>query len=200
MKRNGHIIKPTVSLTTVLLSAVAAGLLLLPVVRPAQSTEPEAPAAGLALRYTFSGVTDDGEKGSSARKEATSILCTNLAASATTIEVHVYNWNGSEVGMGSVTAQANSSYTFSTQNTTIYFDDVILGDGGGTPAIFQGSGQVWTDQANVVCTVEVLDPLGYPPVFMEKLTMFTGAGYPVGVPFSDGFESGDTSRWSNSVP
>jgi hypothetical protein len=72
-----------------------------------------------------------------------------------------------------VTAAPNASYTFSTQNTTIYFDDVIMGDGGGTDAIFQGSGQIWADQANaVICTAEVLDPLGYPPVFVTALELF----------------------------
>jgi len=131
----------------------------------------EAPAT-MSLLYVFSGVTDDGLQSAAGRKEATSILCTNLAASNTTIEVHVFNWDGSEVGTGNVTAAPNNSYTFSTQNTTIYFEDVILGSGGGTPAIFQGFGQVWTDQTNVICTAEVLDPLGYPPVFVSALELF----------------------------
>ena len=131
----------------------------------------ESPAT-TSLMFVFSGVTDDGLQGGAGRKEATSILCSNLAASNNTIEVRLFNWDGSQVGTGSVTAAPNASYTFSTQNTTIYFDDVILGAGGGTVAIFQGFGEVWADQTNVICTAEVLDPLGYPPVFVTALELF----------------------------
>jgi len=201
MNRYRHSTKRATGLAAALLPALAAGLLLLRAVQPAQSAEPQAPSGSLAVLYTFTGVTDDGAQSAAGRKEATSILCTNLAASNTTVEVHVFNWDGSEVGTGTATVAPNNSYTFSTQNTTIYFEDVILGSGGGTPAIFQGFGEVWTDQTNVICTAEILDPLGYPPVYMDKLPLFTADGYPVGDNlFSDGFDNGDTSRWSSTVP
>lgn len=132
----------------------------------------ESPQISLNLVYIFSGVTDDGAKGAATRKEATSILCTNTAATTTLIEVRLYQWDGSQVGIGSIGAIPNATYTFSTQNTTIYFDDVLLDPSGGTAAIFQGSGQVWADQAGVICTAEVLDPLNYPPTFVSALELF----------------------------
>ena len=135
---------------------------------------------GLSVLYRFSGVTDDGEQGSGNRKEATSIHCTNLNTTNTQVEVQLFQWNGTDVYTGTVTMPPNRSFTFSTQNTTIYFDDVLLGGSPGTPAIFQGSGRVLSNNPNVICTVQVLDPLNYPPVFMDKLTLHNSNGSIVG--------------------
>jgi hypothetical protein len=128
--------------------------------------------------YRFSGVTDDGQQGSANRKEATSIHCTNLHSANVTIKVQVVQWNGTDYFEGCVeAAPPNHSLTFSTQNTTIYFDDVLLGGSPGTDAIFQGSGLVLIDQGSVICTAQVLDPLGYPPVFAARLPLWGPCGY-----------------------
>ncbi len=131
---------------------------------------PEAPTA-LSVKLQFSGVTDDGKKSAADRKEATSILCTNAGTSVAEINVELFQWNGALVYTATVTANPKASFTFSTQNTTIYFDDVIFGTGGGTDSIFQGFGRVLSDRAGIVCSAEVLDPLGYPPVFVSGLEM-----------------------------
>ena len=136
---------------------------------------------GLTVLYRFSGVTDDGEQGSANRKEATSIHCTNINNSTDVqLEVQLVQWNGTDVFTGTATVPPNRSFTFSTQNTTIYFDDVFLGGSPGTPAIYQGSGRILSSSPNVICTAQILDPLNYPPVFMEKLPLYTSDGYPVG--------------------
>lgn len=132
---------------------------------------PEAPTA-MSVVLEFSGVTDDGKKSASDRKEATSILCTNSGTANATIEVQLFQWSGAMVYTGTVTAVPKASYTFSTQNTTIYFDDIIFGSGGGTDSIFQGYGRVLSTRPTVICTAEVLDPLGYPPVYMSGLEMY----------------------------
>ena len=126
----------------------------------------------LKILYQFSGVTDDGEQGSSNRKEATSIHCTNVAAVNTQIEVQLYQWNGTDVFTGTVNMPPNRTFTFSTQNTTIYFDDVLLGGSPGTDAIFQGSGRILTDNDAVVCSAQALDPLNYPPIFVTGIEMY----------------------------
>jgi len=149
----------------------------------------------LTQLFRFSGVTDDGEQGSSSRKEATSIHCTNFGATDAALEVQIYQWNGTDVFSGSIGAvPPGRTFTFSTQNTTIYFDDVIVGDAGGTPSIFQGSAIVWSDSLKVRCTAQVLDPLGYPPEFVA------GLGGLATVIFVDGFESGTTIEWSSASP
>ena len=71
------------------------------------------------------------------------------------------------------------TFTYSTQNTTIYFDDVILGGNPGTDAIFQGHGRVYTANPNVICTAQALDPLNYPQFFAVKLPMFDRYGNPI---------------------
>ncbi|MCB9134689.1 MAG: hypothetical protein H6636_04630 [Anaerolineales bacterium] len=128
--------------------------------------------SNLAMILQFSGVSDDGEQGSSNRKEATSIHCTNVYTGNVTVEVQIYQWNGTDVYTGTVNMPPNRTFTFSTQNTTIYFDDVLLGGSPGTPAIFQGSGRVLADNPAVVCSAQVLDPLNYPPVFVVGLEMY----------------------------
>lgn len=126
----------------------------------------------LAIILQFSGISDDGEQGSTSRKEATSIHCTNVYTGNVTVEVQIYQWNGTDIYTGTVTMPPNRTFTFSTQNTTIYFDDVLLGGSPGTPAIFQGSGRVLADNPAVICSAQVLDPLNYPPVFAVGLEMY----------------------------
>ncbi len=138
----------------------------------------------LGLLYVFSGVSDDGQQGSAARREATSIHCTNLdPLNNVQVEVQVFQWNGTDVYTGTVNMPPGRTFTFSTQNTTIYFDDVILGGSPGTPAIFQGHGRVFAESGRVICTAQVLDPLNYPPLFMDKLSLHYSDGTPVGEPF-----------------
>ncbi|MCA9936892.1 MAG: hypothetical protein H6662_16985 [Ardenticatenaceae bacterium] len=134
--------------------------------------------ASLRVRYRFSGVSDDGEQGSTNRKEATSIHCTNLSATDNQVEVQIIQWNGTDVFTGTLTMPPNATSTFSTQNTTIYYDDIFIG--GSTPAIFQGSGRILSQSDQLICTAQVLDPLNYPPVFATKLTMFYADGTLVG--------------------
>ncbi len=131
-----------------------------------------APTADLSEVYRFSGISDDGEQGSANRKEATSIHCTNTSTTNNQVEVQVYQWNGTEVFTGTVNMPPNRTFTFSTQNTTIYFDDVLLGGSPGTLAIYQGTGVVLAESPQVVCSVQVLDPLNYPPVFAVGLEIY----------------------------
>ncbi len=160
--------------TLVLLALVSGvafgGFRLLRQARSAQAA-PRAPE-GMDILYLFSGATDDGKKGAADRKEATAVTCTNANNVTATIQVKLYQWNGALVGNGSVNVPPLGTRTFSTQNTTLYFDDVILATGGGTDAIFQGSGEVLSNRGAIVCTAIVLDPLGYPPVFMDRLTLY----------------------------
>lgn len=138
--------------------------------------ETQAVPSSLSLLYQFSGVTDDGEQGSINRKEATSIHCTNMSTENTQIEVRLYQWNGTDVFTGTVNMPPNRTFTFSTQNTTIYFDDVLLGGSPGTSAIFQGSGQILTNRPEVNCSAQILDPLNYPPVFATRLPLYDRNG------------------------
>jgi hypothetical protein len=131
-----------------------------------------APEEELSLLYRFTGVSDDGQQGSTTRREATSIHCTNLERGDTIVEARLYQWNGTDVYTGTVTMPSRRTFTFSTQNTTIYFDDALLGGSPGTGAIFQGNGQIWASNDNVICTAQILDPLNYPPTFVTNLPLY----------------------------
>jgi hypothetical protein len=147
----------------------------------AGETMPVVPAAGLIELYFFSGVSDDGQQGSASRKEATSIHCTNLDPSdSAQVEVQVYQWNGTDVYTGTTNIGPGRSVTFSTQNTTIYFDDIYLGGGSGTPSIYQGHGRVLSAGKNIICSAQVLDPLNYPTLFVTQLPLYDEYGYPAG--------------------
>lgn len=170
-----------------LVAAVIAGLILyqgwmfqVRAQEDARASRLAASNSTLSVRYRFSGVSDDGEQGSANRKEATSVHCTNLSSANNQVEVQLYQWNGTDVFTGTVNMPPNRTFTFSTQNTTIYFDDVLLGGSPGTTAIFQGNGRILSQSDKIICTAQVLDPLNYPPIFATKLTMYYADGTLVG--------------------
>jgi len=137
-----------------------------------QKARVEGGAAQIVI-YRFSGVTDDGLQGAAGRKEATSIHCTNLDSSQDAeLEVQVYQYNATAVYTASVDIPFNQTFTFSTQLTSIYFDDVIIGGSPGTPAIFQGSGRILSSHPNVICSAQVIDPDNNPPKFATSLELF----------------------------
>ncbi len=139
-----------------------------------QDTQPGAPDAA-TLRYLFSGVIDDGAKGVNGKK-ATSIHCTNTGAASATIQVDLYSFGSILVESQYVSALAGRTYTFSTQQTVIFFDDVDFA----ADMINQGHGRIYSNTAAVICSAQVLDPTGYPPVFMDLLTMYHADGTIVG--------------------
>lgn len=126
---------------------------------------------GSLLVFRFSGATDDGEQGGPDRTEATSVHCTNVGSVDAGVEVQVFDFGGT-VFVGSATIPPGHTRTFSTQNTTIYFEDVILGGPPGTGPIDQGWGQVLAVPRDIICTAQTLDPLGDPPAFVTGLEMF----------------------------
>lgn len=151
----------------------------------AAGPENNPPPAGMdserSLLYRFTGVTDDGEQGSAARSEATTVHCTNAGATSTEVEVQLWQWNGTEVYTATAVLAPNRTITFSSQNTEIYFEDVFIGGEGGTGEIFQGSGQIFSNHREIICTAQALDPLNKRPQFMVRLPLFDRHGFPVGM-------------------
>jgi hypothetical protein len=127
---------------------------------------------GLNVLYRFSGAVDDGEQGSDNRKWATSIHCSNIGASDAQIEVQIVQWNGTDVYTGTMNLTPNRNGTFSTQNTTVYFEDVLLGGNPGTSKIEQGSGLILSSHPKVICSAQVIDPFNSPPEFATALELY----------------------------
>lgn len=137
-------------------------------------------SAALPLRYRFSGAADDGQQGGASRAKATAVHCTNLSATNNQVEVQVYQYDGVSVFTGTASIPPNRTYTFTTQATTVYFDDVTLGGFPGTAAIYQGSGRILAQSGELICTAQVLDPLNLPPTFVTQLTLYYADGVMVG--------------------
>lgn len=127
---------------------------------------------GFSVLYRFTGVTDDGEQGSDDRKEATAVICTNLAAENNEVFVEVYQWNGTTVYTGTMDLGTGETATYSTQGTTVYFENVIFGGIPGTLAINQGYGIISAVNSQVICTAQALDPFNNPPTFVNELPLF----------------------------
>ncbi len=129
---------------------------------------------GYPLLYQFSGVRDDGAKGSSGTA-ATSLLCSNPGATDATLSYYVFNWNSATYYSVSVPVASGHTYTISTQPTALYAEDAYLTatpGGFGTDSINQGMGLVYSDSTSLICTAQVLDPTGNPPAFVAELELF----------------------------
>jgi hypothetical protein len=129
------------------------------------------PTTGLSVLVMFTGAANDA-----ARNIATSVHCTNFGASDVQAEMQFFSSNAGDVFTDSATIDPNRTWTFSTQNTVAYVDDSNLATGD----LDQGSGRVLVDADHLICTAQVLDPNGDPPVFMVKLPLFDKDGNPLG--------------------
>jgi hypothetical protein len=131
--------------------------------------------SSLPLLYQFSGARDDGAKSVSG-KAATTLNCSNAGTTSVAASYYVYNFSGTVYYYVDFTIPAKYTYTISTQYTVMYSEDVVLHAAGtsdsGTGAIDQGLGQVFSNSRNVICTAQVLDPIGFPPVFVTELELF----------------------------
>jgi hypothetical protein len=131
------------------------------------------PPSGLSVLYMFTGVANHNTPAT--RQIATSIHCTNFGSTAVQTELQLFAVGGSAFTT-SVTINSNRTWTFSTQSTAIYREDSFLNTG----TVEQGSGRVLADKAQLICTAQVLDPIGNPPTFMAKLPIFDSSGDPIG--------------------
>jgi hypothetical protein len=143
------------------------------VARPSAEAGQSSAYAG-PLLYQFTGARDDGAKSVSG-KAATTLNCSNTGTTLAAASYYVFNFTGSIYYYVDFTIPAKYTYTISTQYTAMYSEDVVLRAAGtadsGTGVIDQGLGQVYSNSRNVICTAQVLDPTGYPPTFVTRLTM-----------------------------
>ncbi len=161
---------------------------------------PAATPDGPAPRFAFSGVVDSGEQSANTGEAATSVICSNFSSVTLLVTVEVTDFDGTPYeGLASI--PPSNTTTFSTHRTALLFDDIVLGTANGTPALDQGSGIVYADSADVLCTAFVLDPANARPAYMARLPLTDLSGPPPSMLiFEDGFESGNTSAWSTTLP
>jgi hypothetical protein len=117
----------------------------------------------LAPLYYFSGVLNfAGEKG-------TAIICTNLdSAESTLIEAKLFNYSGALVDTALVSINPLRTATFESTPIAFYIADVSMN----SDNVEQGYGLISTDHKNVICTVQIMDAVNNPPIWMESLPVF----------------------------
>jgi hypothetical protein len=133
--------------------------------------------------YTFSGARDtqyyDADT-TPINSAATVVHCTNAGSDLVQLRVEIYDFNDRYTLSVTEAIDSNYTLTFSTQDTWLYYDDAIITrtQTVSTSNIDQGSGRIMVDNpsAKIVCTAQVLDPLGNPPSYVVKLTLYDAYG------------------------
>ena len=127
------------------------------------------PPDGLKVLYMFTGVRSVlGDAGSA----ATSIHCTSFAAGQTQLRVNWFNTNGVLQADHVLFVSSGDTVTFSTRATEFYADNA-----GAHLSLLSGSARILTNgSTNVVCTGQVLDPIGDPPSYIVALPGFSKNG------------------------
>lgn len=128
----------------------------------------------LTPRFHFAGALND--TGTSSPK-ATVVQCTNTDdAEDTTIEVQLFQYNASAVYTGTINVEPMKTATFESSQVVFYSADVFLDAG----FVEQGYGRILTEHANVICTVQTVDPENSPPTWSFDIPVYVG-------PFHNGF-------------
>jgi hypothetical protein len=128
------------------------------------------PPAGMSVLYTFTGARHETIAGS---RVATVVHCTNYGTQDASVRVEIYEYNdlADRTFSGEDVVDSNHTATFSTQDTLIYDEDVIMTQPIGNN-INQGSGRVMSDLRTVICTAQVVDPAHNLPYFMINLDLY----------------------------
>ena len=128
------------------------------------------PPAGFTVLYIFTGARDTQNAGTNSA--ATSIHCSNAGESTTEVIVELTDYDASPTTISStVSIQPNRTATFSSQATALYSEDDILTS---LDDLNQGSGRVLVSAGadSIICTAQVLDPVGNPPSYVINLDLF----------------------------
>lgn len=128
------------------------------------------PPAGMTVVYTFSGARTETAAG---KQVATVVHCSNYGTESATTRVEIYDWSSaaSATFSGQISIGSNRTRTFSTANTQIYDEDVVMTQSVAN-TINQGSGRVMSTRRTLICTAQVLDPMHAQPYFMINLDLY----------------------------
>jgi len=129
------------------------------------------PPAGYTVRYMFTGAADDDPLADPDTR-ATVVHCTNHGSSSVNVWVEISDFDKNPTITGTVPLAPSWTATFSSQNTEVYAEDVILSPH--TDDINQGSGRILVNSSStqIICTAQVVDPTNDPPEYMINLDLF----------------------------
>jgi len=135
------------------------------------------PPDGFTVLYTFTGARDTQAGGTNSG--ATAVHCTNAGAANVQVRVEISDFDNTPTISGTLTIPPSGTRTYSSQATNFYVEDFTMST---TDNIDQGSGRVMANSssAKIICTAQVLDPVGNPPSYAVKLTLYDSSGSIVG--------------------
>ncbi len=127
------------------------------------------PPAGYTVLYTFTGAKDTQAGGTNSA--ATAVHCTNAGAASVKVWVQISDFDNTPTISGTLTIPPSGTRTYSSQLTSFYAEDFTMST---TDNIDQGSGRVMAkgSSSKVICTAQVLDPVGNPPNYVINLDLF----------------------------
>ncbi len=123
------------------------------------------PPTNYQTLYAFAGVKNDN---TSNVEIATSVHCTNYGTGNVDIKVEFFDTTGSTGYLAQQTLTPNHTWTFSTQETSIYHSETNASAGD----IDQGSGRVTATGITIICTAQVFDDSSSVPEFMTALDLY----------------------------
>ncbi|MCB0166507.1 MAG: hypothetical protein KDI79_19925 [Anaerolineae bacterium] len=129
------------------------------------------PSAGLTVQYMFTGAANHPT--AATRQIATTVHCTNFGSTDIQAEIQFFSVGAVVPYTQTATIVTNRTWTFSTQNTAVFREDTIMNTG----ILEQGSGRILADDPQLICTAQLLDPIGNPPAFMARLPLFDRYGH-----------------------
>ena len=127
------------------------------------------PPPGFTVLYMFTGARDTQAGGTNSA--ATSVHCTNAGAANVQVRVEISDFDNAPTISGTLTIPPNGTRTYSSQATNLYAEDFTMST---TDNIDQGSGRILANSssARIICTAQVLDPVGNPPAYVVNLDLF----------------------------
>ena len=131
------------------------------------------PPAGFTVLYTFTGARDTQAGGTNSG--ATVVHCSNAGAANVQVRVEISDFDNAPTISGTLTIPPSVTRTYGSQATNLYVEDFTMST---TDNIDQGSGRVLANSssAKVICTAQVLDPVGNPPNYAVKLALYDRFG------------------------
>jgi hypothetical protein len=106
--------------------------------------------AGAIYLYSVPGVTNVSGG------LATIFTCTSVSTSAQTVTVEVFDQTGTASGSGNKIVNAGDSVRFGTQNSAVFFVDVLLGSG----LVKSGAARILSTDKKLMCTADMIDSSG----------------------------------------
>jgi hypothetical protein len=129
------------------------------------------PPPGYSVLYMFTGASDR-LAGATSPRSVTAVHCSNYGTAAATTTVQIFDWNLSVLIEGTAVISPGWMRTFSTRDTGIMYRNEVPMSRSLNESVDQGSGRIMATQSTLICTAQVLGPIGVTPTYMINLDLF----------------------------